>query len=517
MTLPLSPLLAQRSSGVLLHITSLPGAYGSGDLGLQAYHFVDWLVAARQRLWQVLPLSPVGPGNSPYTSPASLAGNPLLIDLDELVRCGWLVQPEPPVFEAERCDFDRVALFRMDCLRAAWRGFVRDAQENDWRELEVFRDQQASWLEGYAIFMALEARYGQPWTQWPDGLPACQPEVLAWVLESHSDDVGFFRFIQWRFHLQWQRLRAYAHQAGVYIAGDAPIFVAHHSADVWLNQSQFVLDAHGLPLVVAGVPPDHFSATGQRWGNPLYRWDLMEVDGFAWWKTRLRQLLAAVDVVRLDHFRGFESYWEIAAQEPTAVHGHWRAGPGQVLFEALAADHARSGAARPTCALPLIAEDLGIITPAVTALRQACGFPGMRVLQFAFGDTPANPYLPHNYEPATVAYTGTHDNDTSVGWWQTASTAERRAARHYLGSNADVEIHWAMIHALSQSVANTVIFPLQDVLGLDGTHRMNTPGLAQGCWAWRFDWRQVGADAGSRLAHLTQAHGRNQPVPGAID
>lgn len=499
---------ARRTSGVLLHLTSLPGARGCGDLGAQAYRFVDWLAAAGQRLWQILPFSPVGPGNSPYHSASTFAGNPLLLDLEELERCGWLAPRPDPGFESARCDFERVAPYRMDCLREAWQGFVHQAQPADWAEFTEFRAQQAHWLEGYALFTALEARHGKPWTRWPAALAQGEPVALAAAAGSLADELGFSSFIQWRFFVQWQRLRDYAHARGVLVVGDAPIFVAHHSADVWLNAELYWLDAQGEPTVVAGVPPDHFSATGQRWGNPLYRWDAMAADGFAWWQARLAHLLALVDVVRLDHFRGFESYWEIPAAEPTAVAGRWRAGPGQVLFDSLAPAQDRQGAGDP---LPIIAEDLGIITPAVTALRQACGFPGMRVLQFAFGDTPANPYLPHNYEAQTVAYTGTHDNDTSLGWWQAASVGERHAARCYLGPLADTEIHWAMMQSLSQSLANMVLFPLQDVLGLDGAHRMNTPGVAQGCWEWRFDWGQVPEAAARRLAELTHAHGRNDP------
>lgn len=501
-------LFAQRTSGVLLHLTSLPGAHGSGDLGAQAYHFVDWLVSAGQRLWQILPLSPVGQGYSPYHSPSTFAGNPLLVDLDDLVRCGWLSPQPDPGFESGHCDFERVVPYRMGRLREAWRGFVNRAQPSDRIEFEVFCTQQATWLEGYALFMALEARHGQPWTQWPAALAQGDPVALAEVGEQMTDDLGFFSFIQWRFGLQWRRLRDYAHARGVFIVGDAPIFVAHHSADVWLNQDQFDLDAQGEPRVVAGVPPDYFSATGQRWGNPLYRWDAMADDGFAWWQARLTHLLAAVDVVRLDHFRGFETYWEIPATEPTAVAGCWRNGPGKALFDALAAAHGPHRAGVP---LPIIAEDLGAITPAVSDLRQACGFPGMRVMQFAFGDSPANPYLPHNFETRTVAYTGTHDNNTTLGWWQTADAGQRQRARAYLGPLVDTEIHWAMMQSLSQSVANMVVFPFQDVLGLDGAHRMNTPGVAQGCWQWRFVWTQVPPDPARRLAELTQAHGRNQP------
>jgi 4-alpha-glucanotransferase len=496
-------LFSQRRSGVLLHISSLPGPHGSGDLGGAAYHFVDWLVSAGQSLWQILPLSPAGRGHSPYNSPSTSAGNPMLIDLDDLVRRGWLAPDAKPRFETGRCDFNRVVPYRMTRLRKAWRGFGERALPSEQAELARFRIEQADWLEGYALFMALELRHGEPWTQWPQALARAEPQALAEAGIQMLDDLGFFSFIQWCFMTQWQSLKAYAHERHVMIAGDAPIFVAHHSADVWLNAQLFRLDSEGEPTVVAGVPPDYFSPTGQRWGNPLYRWEVMAEDDFDWWKGRFHRLLKLVDVVRLDHFRGFESYWEIPATEPTAMAGHWRAGPGTDLFDSLA----RS--AGVSTGLPVIAEDLGLITREVTALREACGFPGMRVMQFAFDDTPANPYLPHNYPHQTVAYTGTHDNDTTVGWWQSANGFQRQAARAYLGPLADTEIHWAMIQSLSQSVANTVVFPFQDVLGLDGWHRMNTPGVAHGCWAWRFDWPQVANEPAHRLAEITRAHGRN--------
>lgn len=503
-------LLTQRQSGVLLHITSLPGNHGSGDLGANAYHFVDWLVAAGQRLWQILPLSPVGPGNSPYTSPSTFAANPLLVDLDDLVRSGWLRGATDTALDTDRCDFDHVAPYRMARLREAWHGFQKKNHAAEHAEFQVFRSVQAHWLDGYALFMALDERYGQTWSQWPHELAQRVPPALAAACEELADEVGFFCFVQWRFSVQWESLRTYANASGIAIIGDAPIFVAHHSADVWMNSAQYQLDAQGEPTVVAGVPPDYFSATGQRWGNPLYRWDAMQADGFAWWRARLQHLLELVDVVRVDHFRGFETYWEIPASEPTAVAGQWRAGPGKALFDAL-----HNPTAQPVAApsLPIIAEDLGEITLAVAALRDACGFPGMRVLQFAFGDTPANPYLPHNYVAQTVAYTGTHDNNTTVGWWQSISAAEQDAVRRYLGPQVDTEIHWAMLQALSQSVANTVIIPFQDVLGLDAAHRMNTPGQAQGCWQWRFDWRAIGNEPARRLAAMTHAHGRNLPHP----
>jgi 4-alpha-glucanotransferase len=499
-------ILSQRMGGVLLHLTSLPGPHGSGDMGVNAYHFVDWLASAGQRLWQILPLSPVGSGNSPYHSASSFAGNPLLVDLDELVQCGWLLAQPQPDFATEYCDFDRVAPYRMARLQAAWQGFLQVASASEQAEFVLFCTLQAHWLEDYALFMALESEYGKSWTQWPEPLRSRDGPALAHFGRDMADALGFFRFVQWRFHLQWQRLLAYAHSRGISIIGDAPIFVAHHSADVWAGAALYQLDEADQPTVVAGVPPDYFSSTGQRWGNPLYRWEVMQSTGFAWWKARLGHLLGMVDVVRLDHFRGFESYWEIPSHEPTAIAGCWKKGPGKVLFDALAAD---GSGARGRVPLPIIAEDLGLITEEVTALRRACGFPGMRVLQFAFGDTPDNPYLPHNYDALTVAYTGTHDNDTSVGWWQKASASERRAARNYLGPQADTEIHWAMMRALSQSLANTVIFPFQDVLGLDSAHRMNTPGLAQGCWQWRFDWGQVQSEPAQRLADMTGAHGRN--------
>jgi 4-alpha-glucanotransferase len=498
--------LAHRCSGVLLHITSLPGAHGSGDLGAHAYHFIDWLASAGQRLWQILPLSPVGPGHSPYASPSAFAGNPLLIDLEDLVRQGWLTQHTVTQFDAGRCDFDRVTPYRMDCLREAWRCFSSAPDPAVWAAFNQFRSDQSEWLQNYSLFMALEARYGSPWTQWPHDIAQCNPDALRQATDALANDIGFFCFVQWRFYVQWQALRVYAHQSGVAIVGDAPIFVAHHSADVWSNAAQYELDVQGEPTVVAGVPPDYFSATGQRWGNPLYRWDAMRADGFSWWKARFAHLCSMVDLVRIDHFRAFDSYWEIPASEPTAVRGQWREGPGVAVFEALATVN---GHHSTTSGLPIIAEDLGDITPSVTTLRLHCGFPGMSVLQFAFADTPANAYLPHNFVPQTVAYTGTHDNDTTVGWWHNATAAERLSVRRYLGEHADREIHWSMIHALSQSVATTVIFPFQDILGLDGSHRMNTPGVDTKCWQWRFDWHQVGDQPARRLAAITNAHGRN--------
>jgi 4-alpha-glucanotransferase len=387
----------------------------------------------------------------------------------------------------------------MKLLREAWRGFQQRGDDRERKQLEQFRQQQRGWLDDYALFMTLDERHGMPWNRWPREFARRDPAALNRLRQEAADDIGFWCFVQWQFAAQWARLRRHAKERGVRIVGDAPIFVAHHSADVWANRAQYLLDAQGECTAVAGVPPDYFSATGQRWGNPLYDWKAMHDDGYAWWQQRLAHLFGLFDAVRLDHFRGFEGYWEVPADEELAVNGQWRPGPGRAFFEAL------STALGP---LALIAEDLGVITPAVDELRIACGFPGMRVLQFAFADTPANPYLPHNYVPKTVAYTGTHDNDTTVGWWQQLDAREREAVRRYLGPQANQEIHWAMIRALSQSVANTVLHPLQDVLGLDGAHRMNIPACPEGCWEWRFDWQQVGDAAAAQLAAVTEAHGR---------
>jgi 4-alpha-glucanotransferase len=488
-----------RRSGVLLHPTSLPGPHGCGDLGAEAYHFVDWLATARQSLWQVLPLSPVGPGNSPYQSVSAFAGSPLLVDLSGLVQRGWLAAAPDAGFDPSRSDYARAEPVRMALLREAWQGFSRRADEADRKALNEFRAQQSHWLDDYALFMVLDERHGLPWNHWPAEFARRDATALRRLREEAADGIGFWSFVQWQFMDQWQRLRRHAQERGVHIIGDAPIFVAHHSADVWANAAQYLLDAEGDPAVVAGVPPDYFSATGQRWGNPLYDWEAMRADNYAWWRQRLAHELRRFDAVRLDHFRGFEAYWEVPAEEEHAVNGHWRAGPGRALFDSL---HSQLGTVQ------VIAEDLGTITPAVHELRLACGFPGMRVLQFAFGDNAANPYLPHNYVPQTVAYTGTHDNDTTVGWWEQLDDREREAVRRYLGPQADQQIHWTMMRAASQSVANTVIHPFQDVLGLGSAHRMNRPADSRGCWEWRFEWRQVGDAPAAELAAITEAHGR---------
>ena len=497
--------LNRRLAGVLLHPTSLPGPHGSGDFGPSAYHFVDWLCEGRQSVWQVLPLTPVGAGNSPYASVSAFAGSPLLIAAEPLRDRGWLAPTDaaaPRDFDDARVDFERVTRWRMDMLHAAAAGFRQRASAHDRDDFELFCATQSHWLDDYALFMALDdhhrARQVWNWTQWPPALALREPAVLQAARAEHVAAVDFWRFVQWCFFGQWRRLKGYANGKGIRLVGDLPIFVAHHSADCWARPQLFQLDAALQPRVVAGVPPDLFTAEGQRWGNPLYDWPAMAQDGFAWWIARLRHELARADLVRIDHFRGFAGYWEIPASAPTAIDGRWVPAPGEALFAAFRAALGDE--------LPVIAEDLGVITPDVEALRDGNGLPGMKILQFAFGDSPANPYLPHNHLPNCCVYTGTHDNDTALGWWRSTTEAERRYAALYLNSD-EAGASWALIRAAWASVARLAVCQLQDALDLGGEHRMNVPGQ-MGCWTWRFRWEQVGAEPARRLAEMTTVYGR---------
>jgi 4-alpha-glucanotransferase len=495
-----------RASGVLLHPTSLPGPHGSGDLGPAAYHFVDWLVAAGQCLWQILPLTNIGAGHSPYMSPSAFAGNVLLVDLGDLHAQGWLTADElaapPAANDAARTDFATMIPWRMQRLRRAARRFAAHPGEADRAAFEAFCASHASWLDDHALFMALaEAQPDRIWCDWDRPIAQREPAALDSARAAHADAIAFHRFCQWRFFTQWLQLRRHANERGVQIVGDAPIYVAYHSAEVWAHPELFELDAARRPQVIAGVPPDYVSATGQRWGNPLYRWAAHAAEGYAWWIERVRHTFELVDVVRIDHFRGFAQYWEIPAAEETAVHGRWRAGPGAALFKAIA---------KALGPLPIIAEDLGIVTPDVGVLRRRFAFPGMRILHFAFAEGSRNPYLPHHHEPDSVVYTGTHDNDTTLGWWSQASEHERAHVRAYLGTDGR-EIHWDLIRAALASVADTAIVPLQDVLGLGTEHRMNRPGEAQGHWGWRFEWAQVLPGHAERLRALARLYGRCDP------
>lgn len=493
--------LNQRSSGVLLHITSLPGPHGVGDLGPEAFHFVDWLVSAGQTLWQILPTTPIGPGDSPYQSVSAFAGSPLMVAFEPLVAKGWLRAPELPPggFGQERVDFAAVAPWRILLLREASENFFGRSASADSVAFSSWCSAQSHWLDDYVLFMALENSHaGAAWWHWPQPQRVREPAALAQARRELSVEIRFWQFVQWCFDTQWTTLKAYANERGVNILGDLPIFIAHHSADCWARPDLYELDADFQPTVVAGVPPDAFSVDGQRWGNPLYRWDHMAAEDYAWWIARVRRALSQADAFRIDHFRGFAAYWEVPATSPTAITGRWVPGPGKLFFDALA---------RALGPLPIVAEDLGVITPDVIALRDGCGFPGMKILQFAFGDDATNPYLPHMHTPASVVYSGTHDNDTSRGWWDLAPPAERAFAGAYLATDA-ANVHWAMIRAACNSVANTAILPMQDVLGLDGTHRMNLPGTPTGNWSWRFDWRMVGAEPGRVLGLMTAASGR---------
>jgi 4-alpha-glucanotransferase len=492
-----------RASGVLLHPTSLPGPHGSGDLGPEAYHFVDWLVSAGQKLWQVLPLAGIGPGNSPYMSNSAFAGNPLLVDLHELHAQGWLDEADLTAtagLDAAGVNFAAMYPFRMQRLAKAAARFAAAGTAAQRADFEAFRAAHASWLADYALFMALCEHLGwKDWYQWEPALAGREPAALAAARKQHAERIAFWAFCQWRFFRQWAALKAYANGKGVQIVGDAPIFIAYLSAEVWANPQLFELDAQGRPTVVAGVPPDFFSATGQRWGNPLYRWGEHAKDGYAWWVERVRRTFELVDIVRIDHFRGFAGYWEIPASEPTAIKGEWKPGPGESLFKAI------NKALGP---MPIIAEDLGVITPDVEALRKKFAYPGMRILQFAFGDDASNRFLPHHHEPDTVVYTGTHDNDTAAGWWAKASDAEKHFARGYLATDGH-DIAWTLIRSAMASVADTCVHPMQDVLALPTECRMNYPGQESGWWVWRFQWPQVQPWHAGRLAELGRLYGRS--------
>ena len=513
---------AQRASGILLHPTSLPACIdatgrvcdaGSGDFGAAARQFIDWLARAGQSLWQVLPFNPVGPGYSPYTSPSAHAGNPMLIAPDELAALGLLdggmLNHEFAQLAAlaTAVDFEASGRLRLRLLHLAAGAFFAQAPRfaplHD--EFRAWCTSERSWLNDYALFMALRSRYGEhrSWAEWPAELAARDADALRAARSGLSAECDFWCFVQWSFARQWQALRAYAQARGIRIIGDLPIYVAWDSVEVWSARELFELDAHGRPRKVAGVPPDYFSVEGQLWGNPLYRWPRHAEHGFAWWQARLRSALRHADLVRIDHFRALESYWEVDAEAATAVDGRWQAGPGQAFFAALA-----QGLGVAPGALPLIAEDLGTITPAVHALRTAAQLPGMRVLQFGFAADAADLNLPHNLPEDCVVYTGTHDNDTSLGWFAQASSRERDLARTYLKCAGD-EIGWDLIHAASMSSARYAVYPLQDVLSLGSEARMNTPGVASAQWRWRFEWPQLQEWQARRLRQISAVHGRN--------
>jgi 4-alpha-glucanotransferase len=505
----------------LLHPSSLPGPHGVGDLGPNAYRFVDFLVAAGQTYWQILPLGPTGYGDSPYQTFSAFAGNPLLISPDLLVEDGLLPESalaEAPSFPAECVDFGAVIPHKQQLLALAWTQYQRSGTPAQQREVSDFIAAHRSWLEPFAQFMALkEAHGGKPWPKWAPALATRKVETLARWSAQHATEIRRHMFNQYLFFRQWHRLKGYAASKGIRIIGDAPIFVAHDSADCWAHRELFWLKPDGEPSLIAGVPPDYFSATGQRWGNPLYRWDVMAADGYRWWIDRLRMVLATVDVLRLDHFRGFAGYWAIPGDAPTAVTGRWEPGPGLSFLVAVE---------RALGHLPIIAEDLGVITPDVVALRDHFGFPGMRVLQFAFDpfeEGPGNVHLPHNHVQNAIVYTGTHDNDTTAGWYAAAPPRHQRYVRAYARATRTdpAVVAWDLVRLAHASVAQTAVVPVQDLLGLGSEGRMNFPGRPGGNWQWRVAASALTADLATRLSQLTRLYGRApvkaKPVPPGAD
>ena len=490
-------MISPRQSGILLHPTSLPSPFGIGDLGPAAYRFVDWLARAGQSLWQVLPLGPTGYADSPYQCFSSFAGNPLLVSPEWLRGAGLLTQAEldaVPALPADRVDYGPVIEVKNALLRKAFGRFAGG------QEYAAFCQANAAWLDDYALFAALKQAHNlAPWTTWESDLVQRVPAALTRERERLSREMEFVKFVQFNFFAQWDALHRYARERDIRIIGDVPIFVAHDSADVWSHPELFYLCADGQPSMVAGVPPDYFSETGQLWGNPLYRWGLMAKQDYAWWIARMRAVLRLVDIVRLDHFRGFEAYWAIPWPAETAIHGTWEPGPGAAFLYAL-----EEALGSP---LPIIAEDLGIITKAVVALRTTFQLPGMRVLQFAFTADTLSTFLPHSYEPHTVAYTGTHDNDTTTGWFEKLEPPIRKQVLDYTGTDGK-HISMDIIRLLLMSVADTVVFPLQDVLGVDGSGRMNLPGTTGGNWTWRYDVASLTDKLADDLATMVVAYER---------
>jgi 4-alpha-glucanotransferase len=500
-----------RRSGILLHPTSLPGRHGIGDFGPGAYQFIDFLQAAGQSLWQILPLGPTSYGDSPYQCLSAMAGNALLISPERLLQDGLIEAgdvADAPDLPSERVDYCRVTEWKHTLLQRAFARFDALAPAHPHRQAwQAFCTEHAAWLDDFALFCALKQHFADlAWNEWPAPYRQREAQALNNFAAKHPAALNEQRFIQWLFFTQWQAVKHYANAHGIQIIGDMPIFVAYDSADVWANQDLFELDADGRATVVAGVGPDYFSATGQRWGNPLYRWARMAEDDYAWWRERLTLLQSQVDIMRIDHFCGFENYWEIPGHEETAVNGRWRKGPGLHFFQTV-----KKHLGQLALESRIIAEDLGILTPEVVALREQSGLPGMRVLHYAFG-APDTEYMPRNYIAHCVAYTGTHDNNTTRGWFKTLPEHERANLRACFGRDfTEHEIAAEMTRAVWQSVADTVLIPLQDAFNLDESARMNYPGSALGNWGWRYRTDQLSAPLGHWLADLTRECGRMPP------
>ena len=498
--------MKKRAAGLLLHPTSLPGRFGIGDLVPDADAFLDWAASAGQGVWQVLPVNATGFGNSPYGTLSAFAGNPLLVSPELLARDGFLPADsfeKVPPFPDWKVDFEQVLPWKHGVLRASWEYFRAQGARRLKDELQEFSESpdQAPWLDDWTLFCALKARFsGRSWTDWDEPYRRRDPAALARAGKDLAAERAYHGYLQYLFYRQWERLKGAAHGRGMRILGDIPIYLALDSADVWANQRLFELDADGRPAAVAGVPPDYFSETGQLWGNPLYRWEALEADGYRWWIERIRANLRLTDLLRLDHFRGFAGYWAVPFGEETAVDGAWRTGPGTKLFRAVAEELGE---------VEFVAEDLGEITPDVTELLEETGFPGMRILQFAFGGDDEE-YQPHNHVPNCVVYTGTHDNDTTRGWWESIGDDERRRTLDYVGGNGG-PIEWELIRAAYTSVAGLAMVPVQDVIGHGSWARMNTPGKGADNWAWRVKREELTEERAGRLRSLAQLTGRFVP------
>jgi len=494
----------KRSSGILLHPTSIPSLYGIGDFGKSARNIIDFLVHTDQTIWQVLPLCPTGYGNSPYASYSAFAGNYYLIDPDSLVDESLLTFEEVRKHQhsyGTRVDYQKAISIKEELLKKAYSRFDSFASNKLKQEFIDFCVENTSWLDDYSLFVAAFEHHGkQVWTHWDQDLKKRSPKALIAWKKKLSVEIGYHQWLQFEFHRQWSLLKTYANNHQIQIIGDIPIFVDHNSADVWSNPELFEIDVSGERVLVSGVPPDYFSETGQLWGNPLYRWDIMEKQGFQWWIARFKQMLKLFDAIRVDHFRGFDAYWEVKATEKTAINGRWVKGPGKKLFNAIKAALGD---------LPIIAEDLGVLTQDVIELRDHFDFPGMKILQFAFSDNSANSFLPHNFKHTNcVVYTGTHDNDTTLGWYQHATDHERHLAREYTRSDGH-RINWELIRLGMFSVANQCIVPLQDYMNLGSEHRMNFPGYASDMWEWAYTPSMLDAIDKSQIKHLIQLSNRN--------
>ena len=494
-----------RYSGILVHPTSFPGRFGIGDLGQSAYDFIDFLYDAGQTLWQCLPLGPTGFGDSPYQAFSAFAGQPLIISPDLLQKDGLLSEADledVPAFNVYTVDYGPVIAFKTGLLHKAFDNFLVSEDKALIREFHRFCREEKGWLEDYALFMSLKDLHkGKSWHEWDENYQFMDAKGRKAALALLKDSVAYYQFIQFIFFRQWHALKVYANKKGISIIGDIPIFVSPDSADVWANQSLFKLDSKGFPTAVAGVPPDYFSATGQLWGNPLYNWPEHKKTGYAWWIARIRQQLQLCDYLRIDHFRGFEAYWSVPYGEATAINGKWIKGPGASLFRAIEKELGKG--------LPIFAEDLGIITPQVEKLRDTFNFPGMKVLQFAFDDTSESAFLPYLYPENCICYTGTHDNDTTVGWYLTASEECRDKVRRYMNCDGS-NIHWDFIRTALGSTARYAVFPLQDLLGYGSDCRMNTPGVASGNWAWRYEAAKLTPELAASLKRTCEVYGRDR-------